>query len=222
MTRKDTATMSAIIGRVSGKVFLSLCFCVSVLTANAVATQDSAIDKLIAKQKKIKTLSADFTQEKHSTMLKDPLISEGLFYFMAPDKVAWIYTGQIKLVSDGKNLTVYYPELKEAEIVPVKKSLIRLPLNFDLSEFRRYFNLGLEKKKGLYRVTLTPIDKASLLRTMIITFSGEGAPVSAEMFEKGGDRSVIKFKNHRINKRLSEKLFHITLPKDTTIRRFQQ
>jgi outer membrane lipoprotein-sorting protein len=203
-------------------LLFSLCLCSSLFIISVHADQHTELNKIIKKQKAIKTLSAGFTQEKHSTMLKDPLISGGSFLYKAPDKVAWIYTDQIQIVSDGKELTVYYEQLKEAEIVPAKNSFIRLPLSFNLWELRQYFRLDLSVKKSGYIVTLVPIDESSIISKMIITLLDNGVPDTVEMLEKGGDKSIIRFKEQKVNKDVADKIFDLDLPKDTVIRRFQQ
>ncbi|MGE5894962.1 MAG: LolA family protein [bacterium] len=200
---------------------LALFFSVA-LPGHASANQEAVINQLIEKQKEIKTLSADFSQEKHSAMLTAPLVSKGQFTYKAPDKVAWIYTGQIQIVSDGKTLTIYYPEIEEAQVLPVQKSMISLPLNFNLEEFRRSFDLTAVEKGGLYRVSLAPIREKSMFARMVITLTPEGIPQSVEIVEKGGDRSIIAFKNQKVNKRVSEKIFSLDLPKGTVIRRYQE
>ncbi len=193
-----------------------------IIVTPAFSQQTSEIDTIIQKQKAIKTLSADFIQEKHSTMLKDPLISEGSFHFKAPGKVAWIYTDQVEIISNGKDLTVYYTQIKEAEIVPVQNSIIRLPLNFNLAELQNYFKLDLAKNNSHYIVTLTPVDESSIFSKMVITLLQNGVPQTVEMFEKGGDNSVITFSKQKINKDLPDQMFNKELPEDTVIRRFQQ
>lgn len=183
------------------------------------SAEDSLIAQIIEKQRRIRTISADFTQEKHSAMLIRPLVSEGHFRFRAPDKVAWIYTGEIQMVSDGMNLTIFYPELGEAEVIPVKNSLIRLPLSFNLEEFRKHFTLIASEEEGIYKVVLTPVGDATVFSEMVIRLTREGAPSSAEILEKIGDRSIIRFRNQQINKKLPDGYFTIDLPAGTVIRR---
>jgi outer membrane lipoprotein-sorting protein len=209
-------------GRKSFIFLFCLALFFSAVCAPHALGDDELVGRVIEKQKSIKTISADFDQEKHSAMLNTPLVSQGHFSFQSPDKVAWIYTGQVQIVSDGKNLTVYYPELKEAEIIPVQKSLIRLPLNFNLEEFRHHFLLAVVERKGTYTVTLSPVEETSMFSKMIITLSGEGVPQTVEIFEKGGDRSLITFKNQKVNTKIPPGSFVLDLPKDAVIRRLQQ
>ena len=47
---------------------------------------------------KIKSVSANFSQEKHLQILIKPLVSKGRFYFLAPDSVRWEYTSPVKSI----------------------------------------------------------------------------------------------------------------------------
>ncbi|MGW8273094.1 MAG: LolA family protein, partial [Thermodesulfovibrionales bacterium] len=169
--------------------------------------------------KKIRTISADFTQEKHSAMLARPLLYKGKFKFRAPNKVAWTYEGEVQMASDGVYLTVFYPELMEAEVVPVQNSMIRLPLSFNLEEFRKHFTLSASEEDGVYKVVLTPREDSVLFSQMVVRLTRDGVPSSAEILEKIGDRSIIRFSNQKINQELSERDFTINLPKGTVVRR---
>ena len=71
-------------------------------------------------------------------------------------------------------------------------------------------------------MTLTPVDESSIFSKMVITLLQNGVPQTVEMFEKGGDNSVITFSKQKINKDLPDQMFNKELPEDTVIRRFQQ
>lgn len=210
-------------GRMRPAAYLHvLLFLVCVVTGwgpQVMAAEDSLIARIIEKQKKIRTISADFTQEKHSAMLVRPLVSKGHFRFRAPDRVAWLYEGEVQMVSDGVNLTIFYPELMEAEVVPVQHSMIRLPLSFSLEEFRKHFTLTASEEGGSYKVVLTPLGDSAVFSQMVVRLTKDGAPSSAEILEQIGDRSIIQFRNQEINKELSDREFSIELPEGTLIRR---
>ena len=55
---------------------------------------------------RIKAMSADFVQKKSMKILSKPLISEGKFYYAAPDSIRWEYIKPIKsLVISSKGST---------------------------------------------------------------------------------------------------------------------
>jgi outer membrane lipoprotein-sorting protein len=58
---------------------------------------------------RIKTLSADFVQKKTMKMLSKPLVSEGRFFFVAPDALRWEYCKPIRsVVISNKGITKRY------------------------------------------------------------------------------------------------------------------
>lgn len=61
----------------------------------------------------VKTVSADFVQEKHMKMLVRPLASRGHFVFAAPDSLRWQYDEPMKsllLTRDGKTSRYGYEQ----------------------------------------------------------------------------------------------------------------
>lgn len=58
---------------------------------------------------RISTISADFVQKKFMKILARPLISEGKFYYAAPDSIRWEYSKPIKsVVISGRGNTKRY------------------------------------------------------------------------------------------------------------------
>lgn len=45
---------------------------------------------------RVSTISADFVQKKSMKILSKPLVSEGKFYFAAPDSIRWEYSKPLK------------------------------------------------------------------------------------------------------------------------------
>ncbi len=48
-------------------------------------------DGIKARAMKIKSVKAEFIQEKHLKILKKPLISKGIFYYKSPGSLRWEY-----------------------------------------------------------------------------------------------------------------------------------
>ncbi len=55
-------------------------------------------DQLRKDAGQIKTISADFIQEKHLQILSRPLISKGVFYYEAPGSLRWEYQSPIRSI----------------------------------------------------------------------------------------------------------------------------
>ncbi|HLZ18320.1 MAG TPA: outer membrane lipoprotein carrier protein LolA, partial [Smithellaceae bacterium] len=58
---------------------------------------------------RIKTISADFVQKKTMKILSKPLVSEGKFFYAAPDSIRWEYAKPVRsVVISGKGATKRY------------------------------------------------------------------------------------------------------------------
>jgi len=58
---------------------------------------------------RIKTISADFVQKKSMKILSKPLVSEGKFFYAAPDAIRWEYLKPVRsVVVSGKGVTRRY------------------------------------------------------------------------------------------------------------------
>ena len=93
-----------------GAVIKILFFCLGVgllWPAGAPADDFAALRRDAAR---IRTISADFVQQKHMKILSRPLVSEGRFYFAAPDSIRWEYNKPLKsiVLSSGGNTRRYF------------------------------------------------------------------------------------------------------------------
>jgi hypothetical protein len=73
----------------------------------------STEQEIRASAEAVKTVSADFVQEKHMKMLVRPLTSRGRFVFAAPDSLRWQYDEPLKsllLTHDGKTFRYGYQQ----------------------------------------------------------------------------------------------------------------
>ena len=66
-------------------------------------------ERLRQDSSRISTISADFVQKKFMKILSKPLVSEGKFYYTAPDSIRWEYSKPIKsvVISDKGNTKRY-------------------------------------------------------------------------------------------------------------------
>ena len=65
--------------------------------------------KLRKDSARISTMTADFVQKKSMKILSKPLISNGKFYYAAPDSIRWEYSKPLKsVVLSGKGQTKRY------------------------------------------------------------------------------------------------------------------
>ena len=93
------------------RVLLIMVLAVVCLTTHAQTqlsdTQSQAVmSQLTQAATSMQTMQCRFVQEKTSTMLAEPSVSEGLMYFVAPDKMRWEYTSPyaFALVVNGERI----------------------------------------------------------------------------------------------------------------------
>ncbi len=141
--------------------------CAEGTTSDLVPGSDLTLKELLARMDEVharlSTLSIDFVQVKTVALLKAPVTSEGHFYYTKPDRICWEYGGEdaMIMVLNGDTMTMYYPDLKQADIL-------------DISRFRnrvfRTLSLGQSSKvlKKQYRLSLvaglSPDDEANRKR----------------------------------------------------------
>lgn len=173
--------------------------------------------EVINEVKNLKTYSADFTETKHLSFLKNPTISSGKMYMKSPNKVLWQYvkpeTTTI-LFSDQKIILKKAGKSKSTDLTRNKQfgKLNDLVLNsfngklFDAKDFTaNYFKASKQRIVKLY-----PTDKQlkKYIKEVVLTFDDGSHMVSeVKMIQPSNDYTLIKFSNRKTNPKLDESLF---------------
>lgn len=187
---------------------ISFVFCFSFFAeANA-----DVLEQLKNRQKDTKTVKADFLQEKHTEILDKPIVAKGTFYYQAPNSIRWEYKDRnagLVVMYDGTTLCIYYPDLKEAEII---KDISRFPFiaSFDIQTLKKDYKIEHKSGKTGFEIILKP--KSSFIISLIEMFfkTDKGFPERIIIKEKNKDKTLIKFQNTVINSDLSKDLFVFT------------
>jgi hypothetical protein len=166
----------------------------------------NSADSLLAEYSKNLTLhkhfTADFTQYRHISMFKKPLISTGTLYFSYPDKILFHYKTPLEAkillhnnrmkrfrVEDGKNI-------EQPSIEMISKPIIRNIMHFFKGDFvkSRSFKVEISNNKpGTF--ILIPVDSGARHFFSSIQFSfSEDLQYLAEikLIEKSSDYILIK------------------------------
>src|SRR5215472_18719470 len=121
--------------------------------ANAAPMAQSDIDQLIQKIQTLHSsqpsLQANFREERHLAMLKDPIVNEGKVWFTLPDKIRREIGGKTPstTVFDGKKMSIYYPNYQQVEVYDLEKrpilknSLRALTAGLNFREIGSYYNV---------------------------------------------------------------------------------
>jgi outer membrane lipoprotein-sorting protein len=203
----------------------------------ATATAPSEPDELLwselqaidAKSSSITALSADFEQDKHTPLLRRPMVSKGRIVALE-DKALWTTTSPEPTVMlvDPHEIRLYFPEQQAMEICPIKGELGALassPLP-RLATLRRFFSFT----RGVARevddaaddqrhlaVNLKPTDPAlaeHIEQVRVLLDRETGLVLRAETLDADGDRTVIAFSNVRLGG-VSEQDLRLDVPEGT-------
>jgi len=186
------------------------------------------VDLVVARQRSLSSLEADFVQDKTSAMLLEPVRSSGRFRFKAPDRVRWDYDApdMMIVVFAGETLTTYKPAEGVAERVSVPKKqrrLVRVLAGTQpLDEISAQFTMALSDPgdDGPLVLTLEPIHrtlkrklksvKLEIDRTLLL-------PVVVEYDEADGDSTRYAFTNMVIDGDVEDRIFDLDLGADVHV-----
>lgn len=186
-----------------------------------------------AKAASIHDITADFTQQKYTPILKKPLTSKGIIRATA-SAMLWDTTDpqptQMHITESQASL--YYPKEKLEEIYPVTGqlgSLAASPLP-RLSVLQKHFSFEAESVKAIdpaiadesqfIAVKLKPLDAAlreHVEQVRVLLDASAGFMIRCEVMDADGDRTLISFANVRLNTGLDDSKLVIKVPGDVKI-----
>jgi outer membrane lipoprotein-sorting protein len=166
----------------------------------------------------IKTIKARFVQNKSMKILSKPLVSEGRFYYIAPDSFRWEYLKPLKsivIVHKGETKRYISSGGKMIEDKTGGVQAMKIVLNeitaWMSGKFDQNPSFTATLKEGEYtQITLTPIGKsmAGMIEKIIITISKKDAAVkSVKIIESENSLTRIDFNDAVINKVIPESTF---------------
>jgi len=197
-----------------------LCFCSAVIVAGLVSampghSQDWA--SLKESFRNIQSVKAEFFQERHLQILKDPLLSEGRIFYLASGSLRWEYLRPLRsvMLQKGDSIRLYHFsegawKQDMAQGVEARRMV--------LAEMSQWFQGRFEESrifKHSYspgppgRIFLTPGEGMNkfILGIEIVLSDRPGVIDRVEITEPGGSATRIVFKNVEINASLPSKLF---------------
>jgi outer membrane lipoprotein-sorting protein len=166
----------------------------------------------------IKTIQADFIQTKSMKILAKPLISEGRFYYAAPESFRWEYLKPLKSIvinHNGQTKRYIYSGGKMVEDTSGGAQGMKIILgeinSWMSGNFDQNPSFKATLKEGTYtQITLTPVGQNmnGMLQKVIITISKKDAAVkSVNIMESETSSTMIDFKNTQTNKNIPESIF---------------
>ena len=197
---------------------LYLCSAVTVaglVTVEPGHSQDWASIKEASRN--IQSVKAGFLQERHLQILKDPLLSEGRFFYLASGSLRWEYLSPLRsvMLQKGDSIRLYHfsegawkEEMTQA--VEARRMV--------LAEMSQWFKGRFDESKifsHVYstgppgRILLTPKEGINrfILGIEIVLSDRPGVIDRVEIAEPGGSATRIEFRNVEINSTLPSEIF---------------
>ncbi|MBS1598024.1 MAG: outer membrane lipoprotein carrier protein LolA [Bacteroidetes bacterium] len=176
-------------------------------------------DQFSAASQKINTIQSDFTQEKNLSMLSEKILSKGKFWFRKESLVRMEYNQPFKYLMILNNGKVYIKDAQKENTVAASSNKL----------FRQINNIMIDCMKGSalsnpdfvsrifegaqsYLVELTPTSKNLkdfFQHINIVVDKKDFTATNIEMYEPGGDNTIIHFNNKQLNATIPETLFAI-------------
>lgn len=189
----------------------------------APVTLDTVIRKVQEQQKNTRTLQASFRQEKELALLAAPEVSTGTFSFSKPSNVLWSYDApkRVQMLIANGMMTTYYPDLKKAETIDIKKFEDRIfkymGASGAIDELARYFDFTFTDTKNspTWLLDLTPKNRAvekRVKRIKIWIDRETYLTTKFEYVEADGDITRYTFENIRHNQPIENGRFTLALP----------
>ena len=185
-------------------LLISICFATGLHAAPL--SQDEITDlvkRLETVYQNRTSLQADFKEERHMAILKDPVVNQGKIWFTPPDKIRREITGNSPstTVIDGKKMTIYYPKLKTAEQYDlVKRPIIRqsleaLTAGLNFQRVGDYYNIEGTKEDKSYVITLSPKTASirRLVKSLTLTMQTDLTPEKVDFESPRGERVFISY-----------------------------
>lgn len=199
-------------------------------SAQELTTEQRAafLKELDAFKAKHPTLEADFTEERTSRLLKEPVVSKGTISFQTPNRFRREMTGDNPslTISNGKVLWLYYPNFKEAELYTLgtrpmfDDAMAALTAGLNFGKVESFYRLNVVKEPSGYQITLTPkrSNLKRIVKELVIKMAADLSIVRTDFQMPKGDRVTTHYRNTRYPN-LSAASFDFTPPADANVSR---
>ena len=176
------------------------------------------IEQLTQAAASMQTMHCRFVQEKTSTMLAEPSVSEGTMHYVAPDKMRWEYTKpyafalivngeRIVKVTDGK------AEVLEGNSSRMYQGIVNIIMGsasgkklFDAS----VFDMALYDDDAFWKAEMTPKrrDMKRMFSQLVFRFDKKTNGISrVEFIGSNGDVTLIRIEEISLNETIDNQMF---------------
>ncbi len=189
---------------------------------------DDVVTGLESTYGKVTDLRADFAQVAHNRSLGQDIKAEGVVYLKKGGKMRWDYKSPSpqQIVSDGRSLWVYTPELNQVNKGSAPKALAGPAGSFlaGLGRVREEFDVRFlnpankTDAAGRPVLDMTPKSPTPLLTRLVLSVDPKDHVVrQAVLYDQFQNTVTMTFTKVAINPGLSDALFAFTPPKDAAV-----
>ena len=165
------------------------------------------LDRLKEHRAKFPSLTADFSEEKTTRLLQKPLVTHGSIAFTTPNLFRREVNGASPstTVCDGRQLWIYYPNFKEAELYTLGQrsffddSLAALTAGLNFTNIADFYRYAAYREENGYRLALRPKTSGlkRMMRELNVWISDDFLIARTEAVLPKEDRIVTVYKNQR-------------------------
>jgi outer membrane lipoprotein-sorting protein len=214
-------------------MMIRLLLLVTLVTASLASATPMTSDEINDLVKKLEShyenrisLQANFREERHMSILKEALVNQGKLWYTPPDKFRREIEGSqpSTTVIDGKQMTIYYPNLKTAERYnldrrpELKNSIQAITAGLNFQRLGDYYNIEGTKEGKVYHVTLTPKTASirKMVKTVTITVQQDLTPEAVDLETARGEKVNITYSNVKRDS-VSDSTYQFNPPAGTNI-----
>jgi len=137
-------------------VLVALAFVTLPSLGKTAPLSEGDLKNLLAGIRQNRSTQADFQEERVIRLMKRPILSSGRIWFQPPNKFRREVKGNSPsvIVSDGRQLWIYYPNFKSAERYPLGKGS---PLDSTVAAINSALNL--ENVENIFQINAVKTDK---------------------------------------------------------------
>jgi chaperone LolA len=204
---------------------LALALLVAAAPAGA-ATLEEVVAGVQGTYGKLQDLRAEFTQTSHNKSLGQDITAEGTVLLKKGGKMRWDYKSPAKqqIVSDGKTLWVYTPDLNQVNKGEAPKALAGPAGSFlaGLGKLEEQFTVRLHAQKadkaGRPMLDLAPKQPTPLLTRLVLTVDPKDWIVrEAVLYDQFQNTVTMQFSKVAMNPKLEDGLFTFAPPKGAAV-----
>jgi outer membrane lipoprotein-sorting protein len=187
---------------------------------------EQLVQKLQALHQSQPSFEANFKEERHTALLKDPLVSQGKIWFTVPDKVRREVNGSrpSTTIIDGNKMSIYYPSFQQLEVYDLAKkpmlrdSLQAIAAGFNFEKVTAFYNIEGSKEGNGYHLILTPktASMRRLMRSVDLEVDQNLSPSQVQVQDAKGEKILVNYSNVRRGS-VPESMFQFTPPAGTTV-----